>query len=106
MNSQISSGMARPRPRLAHVAKSIVRFVRARQAATAVEFGLIAAPFLALLIAILQTGVVLLAQQVLQTATEQSARLIMTGQAQTSGWSASQFQQQVCNHATALFNCS
>jgi hypothetical protein len=30
----------------------------------------------------------------------------MTGQVQAGGMSSSQFQQQVCNHATALFNCS
>jgi Flp pilus assembly protein TadG len=84
----------------------ILNFARATQAATAVEFGLIAAPFIALVLAILQVGVVFIAQQVLQTATNQAARLIMTGQAQTQNMTATQFQQQVCTNATALFNCS
>ena len=63
-------------------------FARARnflictRGATAVEFALVAAPFFALLIAILQTALIFLAQQVLQTATTEAARLVMTGQAQ------------------------
>jgi Flp pilus assembly protein TadG len=106
MDSQIwpSPGTpARPRGR---IPSPIGRFIRTKQASSAVEFALTAAPFAALLVAILQTAVILLAQQVLQTATEQAARLIMTGQAQNAGMSSSQFQQKVCNHATALFSCS
>lgn len=82
------------------------RFVHATRAATAVEFGLIAVPFMALLLVILQLAVVTIAQQVLQTATNQAARLIMTGQAQNSSMTASQFQAQVCANATPLFTCS
>lgn len=84
----------------------VAQFARTTRAATAVEFGLVAAPFVALLMAILQIGVVFIAQQVLQTATNQAARLIMTGQAQTGNMTAAQFQQQVCTNATSLFTCS
>lgn len=82
------------------------RFVASAQAATAVEFALVAAPFCALLIAILQTALVFFAQQVLQTATSESARLVMTGQAQNQNLTAAQFQQDVCNYAPVLFTCS
>jgi Flp pilus assembly protein TadG len=82
------------------------RFVACTDAATAVEFALVAAPFCALLIAILQTALVFLAQQVLQTATTESARLVMTGQAQNQKLTASQFQQDVCGYTSALFTCA
>jgi Flp pilus assembly protein TadG len=49
---------------------------------------------------------VFLAQQVLQTATTEGARLVMTGQAQTQKLTAAQFQQDVCGFASALFTCS
>jgi Flp pilus assembly protein TadG len=71
-----------------------------------VEFALVAAPFLALLMAILETALVFFAQQVLQTATTQASRLIMTGQAQSGGETAAQFQQAVCNDAAVIFSCS
>ena len=82
------------------------RLLRCRRGSTAVEFALIAAPFLACLIAIFETGIAFYAQAALQTATTQSARLIMTGQAQNQGLSAAQFRQQVCTNVTALFNCA
>ncbi|MBL6618121.1 MAG: pilus assembly protein [Alphaproteobacteria bacterium] len=85
---------------------NITRLLRDRRGATAVEFAIVAAPFFALLIAILETALMFFAQQVLQTATTQSARLIMTGQAQTQAMTASKFQQAVCANAVALFTCS
>lgn len=82
------------------------RFVSCVRAATAVEFSLVAAPFCALLIAVLQTALVFLAQQVLQTATTEASRLVMTGQAQNQNLTAAQFQQDVCSFASALFSCA
>lgn len=82
------------------------RFAFCRSGATAVEFAFVAPAFFALLYAILQTALVFFAQQVLQTATMQAGRLILTGQAQAQNMSAAQFQQAVCNAATSLFNCA
>jgi Flp pilus assembly protein TadG len=95
-----SNNVMRCRP-LAKFAK----FLADAKAVAAVEFGLIAAPFIALLVAILEVGLVFLAQQVLQTATSQAGRLIMTGQAQNANLTAAQFQTDVCNFATSLFSC-
>jgi Flp pilus assembly protein TadG len=81
-------------------------FLRNRRGATAVEFGLVAAPFVGILIVILEAALVFFAQEVLQTATTDAARLIMTGQAQTSSLTQSQFQQDVCADAAVLFNCA
>jgi len=78
---------------------------RDRSGATAVEFAMIAAPFLAVLMAIIESAVVLLAGQVLQTATANAARQIMTGQAQNSAWSAAQFKTYVCGGLTVMFDC-
>jgi Flp pilus assembly protein TadG len=58
-----------------------------------------------LLVAIIQTGLVFFAGQVLQASTAQAARQIMTGQAQAQGVTAAQFQQAVCNNAAGLFTC-
>src|ERR1700731_4867588 len=72
---------------------------------TVVEFGLVVAPFIALLFAILQTVLVFFAGRVLDTAVAQSARLILTGQAQDQGFSQSAFANAVCGKVYALFNC-
>lgn len=86
--------------------RAVDRFIRQRDGVTAVEFGLIALPFLAILFAILQTALVLFAGQILETAVENASRLIMTGQAQTGGYTASTFQKAVCAQIAALINCS
>jgi Flp pilus assembly protein TadG len=82
------------------------RFLRQREASTSVEFGLVGAPFVALTIGIIQTAVLFFASQALETAAATSSRLIMTGQAQTQGWTAAQFKTQVCNTITGMFNCA
>jgi Flp pilus assembly protein TadG len=82
------------------------RFVRQQDGAAAIEFALVAAPFLALMFAILETAMVFFAGQTLEAAAADSARLIMTGQAQTAGYSASDFKTQVCNRIYGLFDCA
>jgi Flp pilus assembly protein TadG len=86
--------------------KIVRRFHKQEDGAAAIEFGLVAAPFLALVFAIMETAGVFFAGQALETATADSARLIMTGQAQSQGFSQSQFKQAVCGKVYALFDCS
>ena len=61
------------------------RFRRNRHGSAAVEFAMIAPMFIALLFAILESAMVFFASQVLETVTQDSARMIMTGQEQTAG---------------------
>ena len=82
------------------------RFIRAHSGAAAVEFGLVAVPFLALTFAIMETALVFFSGQTLEAAAAASARLIMTGQAQSAGFSAQQFKQAVCNQIFGLFDCA
>jgi Flp pilus assembly protein TadG len=87
-------------------AKDICRFRAAQQGATAVEFALIAPAFLALLFAIIQTTLFLFAQQTLQNAAVTAGRQFMTGSAQTSGTTQTQFANIVCPLVSAIFTCS
>jgi Flp pilus assembly pilin Flp len=64
--------------------RTVRRFARRQDGIAAVEFGIVAAPFLALMFAIMETAMVFFASQTLETAVADSARLIMTGQAQQS----------------------
>ena len=82
------------------------RFVTQSEAGTTIEFALLAAPFVAGLLAIMQTAIIFFAGQTLETAAAASARLILTGQAQLAGWTAAQFKTQVCDQIQGIFNCS
>src|ERR1700732_4338832 len=81
-------------------------FLADRQGATAVEFALVAVPFLGLIFGILQTFLVFFSQQLLETAVNQSSRLILTGQAQAQSMTQSQFAAVVCSNLPIFINCN
>jgi Flp pilus assembly protein TadG len=81
-------------------------FAADNNGATAVEFALVAAPFLALIIALIQTFLVFFAQELLESVVQQSARLIMTGQVQSAQMTQAAFKQKVCDQIVIFFNCS
>jgi Flp pilus assembly protein TadG len=84
------------------------RFGGNRQGSAAVEFALVAPVFFALLFAIIETGIMFFAGQVLETITDESARQIQTGQAQAANYpnAATFLQKVVCPQIPALFNCN
>jgi Flp pilus assembly protein TadG len=96
------------RLRRSRAVRAAANFARQEGGATAVEFGFVALPFLALTFAILQTALIFLAGQTLEAAVANAARLIMTGQAQTAGYSQADFKTQVCTQlsVTSMINCS
>jgi Flp pilus assembly protein TadG len=83
-----------------------VRFLRDRRAGAAVEFALVLLPFLMVLMTMINSALVLLAGQVLQTAATNAARLVMTGQAQTANDTVAQFKNGICASLTVMFNCA
>jgi Flp pilus assembly protein TadG len=101
----ISVGTARlTRARLLRI-KTVRRFTKREDGVAAIEFGIVAAPFLALMFAIMETALVFFAGQTLETAVADSARMILTGQAQALGWDQVAFKTDVCKRAP-LFDCA
>jgi Flp pilus assembly protein TadG len=94
--------MPSPAASTAPLRKALRRFRRNRTGSAAVEFALVAPVFFALLFAIIETGIIFLANQVLETVAQDSARLIMTGQAQAAAYSQSSFLTQVACPANSL----
>ena len=86
--------------------KRILAFRRDRKGSVAVEFAFIAIPFFMIMFAIIETSVIFFANQALETATQDSARLIMTGQAQTQNMTAAQFKSQICARLATFFDCT
>lgn len=81
------------------------RFRKNRDGSAAIQFALIGIPFLMMLFAIFETALVFFANQTLETAVQDSARQIMTGQLQMAGKTAAQFKTDICQRITALFTC-
>jgi Flp pilus assembly protein TadG len=97
--------MSSPAVPTAPVRKALRRFRRNRRGSAAVEFALVAPVFFALLFAIIETAIVFFAGQVLETVTQDSARMIMTGQAQNAGYTQAQFKTYICGKINVLFDC-
>jgi Flp pilus assembly protein TadG len=99
---RIGLGLARGGRRLFRV-RTIRRLARQEDGAAAVEFGFVALPFFALLFAIIETSFVFLGGQLLETTAADSARLVLTGRAQSM--SLTEFRDQACNGLPILLNC-
>ncbi|MDB5622840.1 MAG: hypothetical protein JWR39_1403 [Devosia sp.] len=78
-------------------------FARNSRGAVAVEFGLLALPFFAIIAALLQTSLVFMSTQVLESAVQDAARLIRTGQAKQSSFDLARFRSEVCDRLYGLF---
>ncbi len=82
-------------------------FKRDEVAATAVEFALLAFPFFLIVAAILQTSVVFLSTQILESAVHDATRSIRTGQTQKSSGTLETFRAQICDRLFGLYpDCS
>lgn len=78
-------------------------FARDERGATLVEFGLLALPFFSIIGAILETSVVFLSGQILESAVYDVSRLIRTGQAQGVMTTPQDFRERVCSRVYGLF---
>jgi Flp pilus assembly protein TadG len=98
--------MSSPVAATVSVRKALDRFRRNRRGSAAVEFALIAPLFFVTLFAILETAIVFFAGQLLEQGMQDSARLMLTHQAQDSAMTETEFKADLCNRIKVLFNCS
>jgi Flp pilus assembly protein TadG len=92
-------------PSTAPKANILRRFRRNRRGSAAVEFALVAPIFFAVLFAIIELALVFFASQMLETVTQDTSRLIMTGQAQNASYTQASFKDAVCAKLTVMFDC-
>ena len=104
-------GLRHAQGRIARSARQApLRFGRDRRGATAVEFGLVAVPFLGLLMAIFETGFVFFTSVGLQSAVQAASRAVLTGNAQAVSATVStpaQFNAAyICPNLPSFISCS
>ncbi|MEP0707583.1 TadE/TadG family type IV pilus assembly protein [Parvibaculum sp.] len=81
-------------------------FRRSQSGATAIEFGLLALPFFALLFALIETSVIYFSNANLDSVVADAGRLIRTGQVQSGGMTEAQFKSYVCDRLALVSDCS
>jgi Flp pilus assembly protein TadG len=77
-----------------------------RRGATMVEFALVMLPLFILLFGIFEVGFVIWGGLELENATDDAARLVRTGRAQTENISEAQMKQEICNRVSLLSSCT
>jgi len=78
---------------------------RADGGVTAIEFGLVGAPFIWLICVVFETGLMLFTEYIIENGTVQAGRLIRTGQVQHQAISQSRFKELVCGSLTKVLDC-
>jgi Flp pilus assembly protein TadG len=80
------------------------RFARDERGVTVIEFGILALPFFTIIFAIIQTAMLFMATQVLDSALEDASRRVRTGEAQS--YSLTDFRTLLCDSTFNLLDCS
>jgi Flp pilus assembly protein TadG len=88
------------------VAIQVHRLIRDKKATAAVEFAFLALPFIVLIVGALQLFILLLTQQLIETAAEQIGRKILTGYVQKQAMTQSQFVTMACGLLPSTLNCN
>jgi len=86
--------------------KNFKRWLRGDDAATAIEFALVAMPMITLIVGILEVSMFFAAGTILEGGSAQAARLIRTGQVQMSSDPQKTFATNLCSNISTLLDCS
>ena len=81
------------------------RFKKSDRGVTAIEFAMVAGPFLYLLGFIFETGIMLFSEYVIENGVAQAARQIRTGEVQTGGTTQAEFKEIVCGKLSSFLHC-
>jgi Flp pilus assembly protein TadG len=81
-------------------------FCREDDGVTLIEFGILAIPFFTIIAAILETGLIFLAGQILDSAVQDASRSVRTGLAHSSSFDEDAFRAEICSGLYNLFDCT
>ena len=95
----------KPKQRTSMFGRLANRLRRDEKGVTAVEFGIIAGPFLILIVALLETALVHMTTLDLENAVKDASRQIRTGQAQVANLTPNQFKILVCDQTVLVSDC-
>jgi Flp pilus assembly protein TadG len=97
--------MSFPRLRFGRL-RRLSGFRRNEDGSAAIEFAVIAPIFFFLMFVIAETALLFIAEQVMDNAVFETARLIRTGQAQIADMTEEQFEEEVCDRMAVFVDCS
>lgn len=97
-----AGGVARSR----HNRNPLRRLFRDKSGTSAIEFAILALPFMMVVFASLETFTAFTAEQLLSNATETMARKVRTGEINSTNYTKEQFRTEFCAEISVLMTCS
>jgi len=105
MRFKRGSILRRPGGSNSRPATRFARLASDRRGAAMIEFTLIALPLLLLILATFEIGFIYWANQEIENATSDAARLVRTGQVQAGNMNQAQLRAQLCSRTALLVGC-
>jgi len=84
----------------------IKQLYKRKEGSTAIEFAMLAVPYIMLSLAIIELSLMFTSASLLEGATDSAARMVRTGQIQQGGGGETAFRAALCAYATVLVNCN
>jgi Flp pilus assembly protein TadG len=81
-------------------------FTKDRKGSAAIEFAILALPFMVLIFAILEIAVMFFVDSGLDAALHKTVRQVRVGAAKTGKWDINAFKTAVCNELSYSFSCA
>lgn len=81
------------------------RLRKDRRGIASLEFAVVATPFLALLLALIETMLIFFATLTLENGVAEAARQIRTGQAQVGNFTQQDFRNEICDRVGFMLDC-
>lgn len=101
-NGQAVAAGADQKPR----SRKLSAFLRNRDGAVAIEFVILALPFLLLMLVLLETATVFYAELVMDRAVAKIGREVRTGQITNADLTETEFKAKLCAEVNFMFDCS
>jgi Flp pilus assembly protein TadG len=81
-------------------------FIKNRKGSAAIEFAILALPFLAVIFAIIEIALLFFVDSGLDAAVHKAVRQVRVGTAKTGSWDLAKFKTAVCSELSYSFSCS
>ncbi len=91
---------------LRNIRRNFTKYKSNREGATAIEFAILAIPFMTILFSIIELAIVFFISSTLTHAMNEAARDVRTGEFQAKCGGAEQFKKAVCNNMATLGDCA
>lgn len=82
------------------------KFIKNRKGSAAIEFALLAIPFIVVMFSIVEVAMMFFVNSALDSALHKTIRNIRTGTATAQAWDMSRFKMELCKNLAYSFSCS